>query len=223
MPHLDGAIGLHRRLCGAELMAGHMAAVLDQLPHAVILVSGNGRRVATNREADRILQNRDGLVHERGELRAATQAATDRLRTALQAAVRTGAGEGLDAPTPLALPRPSGRRPLAVMVAPLPAQRVAFNDDGAAAAVFVTDPEHGRTPDYKAIAALFGLTPAESRLVTCLVTGQNLEEAATSLQVKLESVRTRLKTVFEKTGTHRQAELVRLVMNSGPGLGPGAR
>lgn len=60
----------------------------------------------------------------------------------------------------------------------------------------------------------FGLTPAEVRLVLRLVSGDSLRSAASALGIKYETVRTHLKSIFQKTGTRRQAELVIVVIRS---------
>jgi DNA-binding CsgD family transcriptional regulator len=200
MPSVQRALAIHRRLEGAELMAVHAAAVLDRLPHGVLLVAPNGALLSTNRAADEILRARDGLTYDGRELRGATTEVTTRLREAL-----AGAGAVL-------LPRPSGRRPLSVVVAPLPSRRAALTSDGAAVAVFVTDPERTAVPDVETLRRLFVLTPAEARLVQRLVSGRSLEEAAADLGLQLETVRSRLKVIFQKTDTHRQADLIRLAM-----------
>lgn len=70
------------------------------------------------------------------------------------------------------------------------------------------------TPDAETIQRLFGLTQGESRLAALLVRGLCLEEAASALGLTVATTRTRLKAIFEKTDTHRQAELVRLVLTS---------
>jgi DNA-binding CsgD family transcriptional regulator len=54
----------------------------------------------------------------------------------------------------------------------------------------------------------FDLTPAEARLVVHLVAGASLRSCAKALGIKYETVRSYLKSAFQKTGTHRQAELV---------------
>ena len=60
----------------------------------------------------------------------------------------------------------------------------------------------------------YGLTPAESRLALRLTTGEALRAAASALDINYETARTMLKRVFEKTGTHRQAELVIVILNT---------
>jgi DNA-binding CsgD family transcriptional regulator len=83
-----------------------------------------------------------------------------------------------------------------------------------AAIVFVTDPERTPLPSDHEIRALFGLTMAEARLARTLADGLSLETAASRLGVRVGTVRTRLKSIFEKTGCHRQADLVRLILVS---------
>ena len=60
----------------------------------------------------------------------------------------------------------------------------------------------------------FDLTPAEVRLVVDLVTGTSLKSSAKALGVSYETVRRQLKSVFHKTGTHRQSELVLTILRA---------
>ena len=60
----------------------------------------------------------------------------------------------------------------------------------------------------------FDLTPAQARLVSHLVAGVSLRSSAKALGIKYETVRTYLKSVFQKTKTRRQAELVMVVIRA---------
>jgi DNA-binding CsgD family transcriptional regulator len=60
----------------------------------------------------------------------------------------------------------------------------------------------------------FHLTYTEARLVVHLVQGASLKSSAEALGVKYETVRSYLKSAFQKTGTHRQAELVLRVFHA---------
>jgi DNA-binding CsgD family transcriptional regulator len=63
-------------------------------------------------------------------------------------------------------------------------------------------------PQADFLETRFGLSPAEARLVALLFAGASLRSSATALGIKYETVRSYLKSAFQKTGTHRQAELV---------------
>lgn len=214
MPSLKRALQIHRRLAGAELMSANAAAVLDRLPHGVLVLSNQGTVLSTNRAADQILRARDGLTIDHGELRAATIALTNQLRTAVSTAIKTAKGVATDSDRGLILPRPSGRPPLSIIVAPLPSKLRPGGPEPFAAgvALFVTDPDRMPLPEAALIATMFKLTVGESQLVRLLVAGFSLDETAAHLALRPETVRTRLKVVFQKTNTHRQAELVKLVL-----------
>ena len=62
----------------------------------------------------------------------------------------------------------------------------------------------------------FGLTPAEARLALHLVTGETLRSAAIKLNISYETARTSLKSIFKKTGTCRQPELVIVIITAHP-------
>ena len=62
----------------------------------------------------------------------------------------------------------------------------------------------------------FGLTPAEARLALHLVAGETLRSAAVKLSISYETARTCLKSIFNKTGTCRQAELVIVILTALP-------
>jgi DNA-binding CsgD family transcriptional regulator len=63
----------------------------------------------------------------------------------------------------------------------------------------------------------FSLTPAEARLALHLVAGETLRSAAVKLSISYETARTCLKSIFNKTGTCRQAELVIVILTALPG------
>ncbi|HEX7753519.1 MAG TPA: PAS domain-containing protein [Novosphingobium sp.] len=107
-------------------------------------------------------------------------------------------------------------QPLLLHVARLPGPT-------ARACVMITDPAASRQVNIQPLAQIFALTPVETRLVSQLVQGRNVQEAARALHLKVETVRTYLKQVFQKTGTHRQVELVQLMQNGAlPALGAAA-
>jgi DNA-binding CsgD family transcriptional regulator len=66
-------------------------------------------------------------------------------------------------------------------------------------------------PDDGLLNLLFDLTPAEARLLQALAGGSRLQSYAESVGVQPSTVRTQLTSIFNKTGTKRQAELLSIV------------
>jgi DNA-binding CsgD family transcriptional regulator len=110
----------------------------------------------------------------------------------------------------LGLPRRSGRKPLSVQIVPITG---AAHDIFmlARAVMIVTDPEAKPRDQTATLAATFGLSPAEARLASRIGRGEELKAIAEAEGIVIETARARLKAVFAKTGTHRQAELAVLV------------
>ncbi len=72
--------------------------------------------------------------------------------------------------------------------------------------------DHRRTATVHQLMKLFGLSAAEARLARALASGETLEAYARENALKMPTVKTQLQATFAKTGTDRQAALVRLIM-----------
>jgi len=77
----------------------------------------------------------------------------------------------------------------------------------------VTDPEKPTYLRDDLMRAHYSLTPAETEVANGLLTGYSLEEIAALRRVTVGTIRDQLKNLFGKTGTNRQADLVRLLLN----------
>lgn len=113
-----------------------------------------------------------------------------------------------------ALIRREGLPPLVVRVLPVIG---ALSDvlDSARAILVVTDIAAPRVPSAILLESAFGLTQAECRLALRLVETGDLASAAQSLGIMVGTARNQLKSVFRKTDTARQSELVSLLVTMG--------
>ena len=82
------------------------------------------------------------------------------------------------------------------------------------AMVTVRDPEFDRRRLEINLRGKFGLTVAESGLATELLKGDGRKSAARRRGIADNTARTQLSSIFDKTGTHRQAELIRLLLDA---------
>ena len=67
-------------------------------------------------------------------------------------------------------------------------------------------------PPMAILAKTFHLTPSEAKFACIIARGASLYTAARELKISRETARNRLKAVFAKTDTHRQSELVALLL-----------
>jgi DNA-binding CsgD family transcriptional regulator len=220
LPHLVRTLDLRERLGDADLHAGY-AAALDHVELGVILVDAWARPVRLNRRAETIIARADGLWAGPTGLTAALPDQTRRLHQAIATAAAAGtAAAGIDAAARAAgagarlrLSRPSGGRPLILTVIPI-REAAAERRRGAVprAMVLVADPDRPDAPAAAVLRELFGLTVAEAALAVEIGRGDGLRAVAERLSIAGSTARTHLARIFEKTGTSRQAELVRLLM-----------
>ena len=105
-------------------------------------------------------------------------------------------------------------RPLNLLVTPVVAHKALRVEVGTAAMVFVGDPEVREETDADLLSLFYDLSHAEARVASLLVHGKSVKEVSEGLQVSLNTARTHLKRIFEKTGTRRQAELMQLILQS---------
>jgi len=182
--------------------------LLDSLAYAFIVVDGEARVFFANDVARRVASELNGLYIADNTLHAAIDAEDVELRAAIAAAARR---DGSCASVSGFLRLTVGKMPIPVMVLPahveadplLGAQRVAF-------VVFCGEDRLHR--DLR--ITMYQLTCREADLVSALLAGMSLAEAARALKVTIHTARTHLKHAMEKTGTARQADLVRVLLRS---------
>jgi len=211
VPHLQRALQLHTQLTNLEAERDATAEVFDRLALATVLLDESGAVAFVNAAASDLLSARDGLGVRQGVLSAVSPRDAAALSRLIAQAVATTRGEGLHAGGVLAIARPSGRRAYIALVTPLRRTNEYAPHGRAAAAVFVTDPESVTQPDEALLRAMFGLTPAESRVAVRIAQGQRFSDVTEQLSIGAATGRTHLRSIFAKTGTRTQAQFVRLV------------
>jgi DNA-binding CsgD family transcriptional regulator/PAS domain-containing protein len=214
MPHLQRALQIHRKINGLEAKANSYAKALDRLPIGLMVIDSKGRVLQLNHSAQDILNLNDGLTLSANGLVAHRPQETNQLRALILGAISGLSGEGVGFGGPMTLPRPSLQRPFQILVTPLRSSASLSWLGKAAAAVFVSDPERQSATSETTLGKLFDLTPAESRLAASLMRGKDLREIAEEFELSRNTVRSQLRSLFDKTATRRQGELIRLLWNS---------
>jgi DNA-binding CsgD family transcriptional regulator len=181
-------------------------SAFERLGRGAILIDAKARVLQVNAH----VCFGDGLDVVGGVLQASRLADRDAWRKFLAALLASSALPSSTAPLSLTLPRPSGARPR-LLDGIICTNAIRSLHSNAAALVLITDLEHARSPRDGALSQLFGLTPTECALARRLTTGESLQDAAYALAISLGHARQRLKSIFNKTGTCRQGELIALM------------
>jgi DNA-binding CsgD family transcriptional regulator len=216
IPHFQRALQLQLGLAGVDGPPTGSAEMLNRLRQGVLLVDAAARVTFANSAGERMLRAGGGVFAGRDGLRAETLGETRQLRRIIADCAQPGDELG-GAGGRLRLSR-EDRAPLTVLVIP---HRARFAWIGVArprAIVFITDPEEASAVRRESLRQDFGLTPAEAGFTREVLKADGLQAAADRLGISLTTARTHLAHVFDKTGTRRQAELVRLILRSQPAI-----
>ena len=222
LPHLKRSIQIHAQLDFLECERALFAGAVNRLLLGMVSFDQNGAIIETNPEARRILGEKDGIWLAGNNLCLDNSQESRDLQRLLRQAL-SGASindEGPGMVEAMAVTRPSGRAKLGVLVKAVPMGQFSESKQRPAVVVFLRDPEsNAAQPSQELVRRLFGLTRMEAQLALLLTEGLTLDEAAEKMNVRRNTARTHLRSIFCKTGVTRQTMLVRLLLNSVISLG----
>jgi len=211
VPHIRRAALIGRAMEQHSARAEVLASSLDTIRAGMFLVGANGALVHANAAGH-------GLLAPGGPLRVAA----GRLVTtdaALEQCLRDAAsfdegGDALLGERGIALPLTGpGGEALVAHVLPLSSgfRRQVRTSTAAVAALFVQRAELHIETAPEALIRAYGLTPAELRVLLAIVEIGGAPEVAEALGVSETTVKFHLRRLYEKTGSRRHADLVKLL------------
>jgi DNA-binding CsgD family transcriptional regulator/PAS domain-containing protein len=213
LPHLQRAVSIAFRLETFGAMQRMSFQLLDAHTAGIVVLDERGQVVFANRAVQTLTSAQDGIALSKQGFSLRNQVDQRKLQELIaralalvDRAVREPAGF-------MQLYRASGKRPYSVLVAPLCRGNAILNQARPAVCVVITDPESDPGLTAEMLHTLYGLTGAEARLASAIAAGKRLQSAAEELGITYKTARTHLVSIFRKTGTARQGELVRLLLS----------
>jgi DNA-binding CsgD family transcriptional regulator len=214
-PHLCQTLKIAEAIRQETERSAALEATLDLMAAGVYLTNRQSQVIYMNSIAKRQVSSGMilGVVNNRLSPTSAQSRAALERAIALVHADRPGPAMSIAVPL-----QETGRRGLLAIVSPIDClkRRNQQMPPGASCAVFVKDPRIAQPFAGEAFARLYDLTPGQLRVLVEVVEGQSLKEVAERLGIELATVKSHLHIIFEKTGTSRQADLIRLLVGSGP-------
>ena len=209
IPHLQRAVAISRLLDLKAVASEMFESTIDTLSVGVIFTNVRLEVLHANPAARRMLQVGAPVQLKNGALSVASLKVADALAQAVAGIstdeARFGSrGLGLPAWTP-------GGEPFVFHVLPLQGRefRSVVRTD-APAAIFISPVSRSLPIPGPDSFALFGLTPSEVAVFQKVVAGMALGDIAAGSGISLSTAKTHLQRIFDKTGCHRQADLVAL-------------
>jgi len=211
VPHVRRAVQIGQAIELKQAETATFMDVLDGLSVGMFLIGADGRIMHANAAGSGMLGSGDLLRSVGGRLVAGNAQVEQSLRQTAAAAAN-GNEEAGSSTVVVPLRARDDERYVAHML-PLTsgARRHAGEAYAAAAAMFVRKAELQYPSPPEVIGKTYDLTPAELRVLLGIVEIGGVPEVAAAFGIADTTVKTHLGRLYAKTGTGRQADLVKLV------------
>ncbi len=184
------------------------AALLDLLPIGIIVANRHAKILFANARGSDIVRASDDLNIVDGVLRARSLSHSRALHKALEAL----AHEVDRQPLGFSIAR-TNQRPVSVVLARLkPRAKTVPTHENARIAVFLSDPDLNYDPSAPLLRELFHFTPVESSIAVLMMKSLDTGAISEELAISRSAVRDHLKSMFSKTHTRYQSELLHTLL-----------
>ena len=181
---------------------------LQYLPSGVLLLDQWQRVLFTNAAAEALFRGNQGFTLNDGVLELASPQLRKRFSDEVGKVANTGV------PSAVLLKSPDGPRGsgLPCYLLRLPQAKESYQLRGDPSVLVLVPQAESSPPEAVALLrTLYALSRREADLATAVANGATPQDYARKAGLEISTVRSQLKSVFQKTGTHRQTELVRLL------------
>jgi DNA-binding CsgD family transcriptional regulator len=207
--HLSEAVAMHRKLRGMARSGAVGASLISRIARPMALIDGAKNINAANPRFDELVSD-GGVLQREGNRLVCADAGVERgLDTAMRDLDRTAPHDRRARVVPL------GKQgiPLFALSVAMMIPDETLHAFGDTAQYLLTAHQRPTAPhhDVSLWQAAFNLSPAESKVAAHLFGGKAPKEIAKALHVSPSTIKTHLDALFAKTGTSRQAELVRVL------------
>lgn len=210
VPHIRRAVTIGDLIDLKTVESESIKKTLDAFSVGVVMTDAAGGILHANSAAETMMRAGSPIRDNGGTLRTNRTSATEELHTAIALADREEASLGK---TGFALRlTDTGEPPVLAHVLPLK-HGEARSRLQATAAVFIGEVSGGAN-GAEAMSIAFALTRMETRVLSGLLTGQTLKQAAEALGIARTTARGYLDNIFTKTGVTRQGDLIRVAMQT---------
>jgi DNA-binding CsgD family transcriptional regulator/PAS domain-containing protein len=199
LPHLRRSLRMHRRLAPELSIGATLKELFETLDMPMVYLDRDGCVLEANGSAQRALAHKGHLQSE------ATGALKVRLATGwanLAKTLRT-----LETESAVTLPLVSAQG-IPAWFSLRRAHGVLTDRFSTHRAFAVASLRAPQAIDTRAMLGRFGLSAAQTRVAQLLLAGKSPKEMAAELKVSVATIRTHLSHMYEKTGTHRQSQLI---------------
>lgn len=211
LPHLQRAVAVSRVLDMRRIETQVMKSALDTLDFPLFVIGPGFQFHFANSAAQMLLSQSDFMNNHGGRLRFGDGHVHRKIEIAMQSLRNGSNAKGVN-PFGTAF-RDDAQKPWVAHLLPLNSGIVGnarIRDEGAFALLLSAPSKGDSTITLEALALLYDLTVTEARVFRLLCAGYPTRKIADELKIAPSTIKTHILRIYEKTGQHRQADLVAL-------------
>jgi len=218
--HVSKVVELNRTFALLEQRHQAVLAALDNIHIGVCIVQRNGEVIISNKEAERLLDAKDGLwLSPLKTIAFKEREQSARLQQAIELASDTTVGKGDQVEMLMHAKKDSALRDVLIEVTPIADGLREIQSNFQGALVYLIDPDNPAPIKIARLALSCGLSEAESAVCERVAHGWKNSDIAEDRNVSLDTIKTQVAHVLSKTGVKNRSELIRLILKSSPPVG----
>jgi DNA-binding CsgD family transcriptional regulator/PAS domain-containing protein len=203
-PHVTRALQISEKLNTFEREKAELLSTIDALTTPIILIDSDRVIRQINSAAIALMEQEKGITNQGGKLRFAEPGVEQEFRSACgvkhghAAILRAMLKNGMQVHLLAHYVRDSGG---------------SSQIEDERTLVVIDWPKTKTVPIGENVRSRFGLTISELRVLLLLIDGRSITSVATDLGVSQNTIKTHIARMFDKTGTNRQQDLIRTVLD----------
>jgi len=217
LPHAAKSVEMWRTFSLLKSRYNAVLSALDFVDVGLVVCDANGTVIVSNNEAKRIFDDRDGLwLGANNRLQLKDKDAHAAVTHAIEKISLTAGGESTISEYLHAISRSGTEHPLLIELSPLRDSANEIERNLGGAMITLIDPMTPVEFDTTRMAEAYQLTTAESEVCKLIVDGRTSQSIADERNVRLDTIKSQLKSILHKTKTNRRSELIRLALKATP-------
>lgn len=213
LPHLNRAVGLYTKMTASNLAAIHERQALNAVQRGILICDATFKVAFNNDTANQVINNNGDLqLSDEGLLTFREKQFNRQFIIHLATAVRGSMTQTETEEAVLCYRK--GKQNITLVISPLAATEQEHGVQRGGAMVSLYDWTMRPSVNPETLRHFFQLSAAEARVSALLLEGHSPVEIAQLSNRSRETVKSQLSSVYRKTNTSRQGELIALLASS---------
>lgn len=215
VPQMNNALKLYSAYTNSSFIEEFYEELLSSMGIASVILNDKLQVHSANKQAKQILTTKDGVFLRNNSFRCSHSADQQKLQDACRELLASPPDDEQSQRTSsISIDRLNSESKWDVHIRIVEKRSVDLGEGGPQLVLLLQKPVRDNAPSQSRLIEMFGLTPAEAKLIPHLLDGLTLTATATALGVSRNTARSQLSSIFTKTGVNRQNQLVKLVSDA---------